>query len=809
MLELGGVVGREHARKVLVIDDDRDFADSLSSLLTFEGYVVEKAYDAAAAHVTLARFRAEVALIDIRLGASSGIDLIGAFRQRRPDIICVMMTAYASVDTAVEALQEGAYDYLCKPFFTEDLLATLERCFDRLTLTHERDAVEATLRRRNQELEQSNARLHRVVQGVQAISLCPTLDQLKSTLLQEVIESVAAAGGAIYLRQGARLVRRHAIGPGYPEIGSGDRPDERAWQSAPSFGGEPSLLTLPLSRDGDPPIGLVAVHAETGRTFSPQDQELGLILTSFGCQAIRVLRALGSLRWSEERLRRITENSPSAISLRDLEGRFVIVNRQFEAWHGIDGADATGRTVEELLPPELARCYAEQDRAVLVAGRAIDAEVEMPFSDGTLHAVLMTTFPVLDGPGEAMGVGTIGTDVSAHRRAQEELRQAQKMEALGQLTGGVAHDFNNLLAVILGNLELMRDVVDGSELRELVDDALESAHSGAELTHRLLAFGRRQTLHPQMTDLRELISEMSRMLERTLGETIEVVKILRGPLWSVEVDRSQVKTSLLNLALNARDAMAGRGTLTIEAANYDNHELRTSRHDRLPPGQYVMITVGDTGAGMPSAVVERALQPFFTTKDVGQGSGLGLSMVYGFVKQSGGSVEITSEPGRGTTVRLYLPRARAERIRLATGQMPSARGHGETILVVEDRADVRKLARKMLERLGYQVLEARDGQSALSLLHERASIDLMLADIVLPGRISGVRLAREASRRHPNLKIVYTSGYAAGMGADTYGINQGVRLIKKPFRKDELAQIVRSTLDGAHQPRPAPTSIQA
>ena len=806
MHERTAFAGQEDGRKVLVIDDDQDFADSLSNLLTLEGYVVEKAYSASAAHAALTGFHAEVALIDIRLGASSGIDLIAAFRRRRPDIICVMMTAYASVDTAVEALQQGAYDYLCKPFFTEDLLATLARCFDRLTLARERDAVEATLRRRNQQLEQTNARLHRVVQSMQAISRCLTLHELNGTLLEEVVGNVAAAGGAIYLKQGTRLVRKHALNSDYPET----EPDERAWQTASlPGGGSPSSLGLPLSCD-DEPIGLVAVHADAGRTFSPQDQELGLILTSFGCQAIRVFQALENLRWSEERLRRITENSPSAISLRDLEGRFVVVNKQFEAWHGVDGAQVTGRTVDELFPPGLALRYAEQDREVLAAGQAIDREVEMPFSDGTLHSVLMTTFPVLDGPGEAMGVGTIGTDVSAHKRAQEELRQAQKMEALGQLTGGVAHDFNNLLAVILGNLELIEEALeDGPALRELVEDALESARSGAELTHRLLAFGRLQTLHPQATDLRALIWDMSRLLERTLGETIEVVRILPDQLWHIEADRSQVETSLLNLALNARDAMAGGGTLTIEAANVDSHELRTGGYDSLPPGRYVMIAVSDTGVGMPPEIVERAFQPFFTTKEVGHGSGLGLSMVYGFVKQSGGSVGITSEPGRGSTVRLYLPGARADPVGAATLQIRRARGGGETILVVEDRPDVRKLARRILSRLGYQVLEAHDGQSALTLLQEQPAVDLMLADVVLPGRISGVALAREASQRHPDLKILYTSGYAAGMAVDAYGPDQPIRLIKKPFHKHELAEIVRSTLDGVPEPRSAvPPSLR-
>jgi signal transduction histidine kinase/ActR/RegA family two-component response regulator len=463
-----------------------------------------------------------------------------------------------------------------------------------------------------------------------------------------------------------------------------------------------------------------------------------------------------------------------------------------------------------MFPPDVASRYAGQDREVLAAGQAIDREVEIPFSDGTLHSVLMTTFPVFDGPGEAMGVGTIGTDVSAHKRAQEDLRQAQKMEALGQLTGGVAHDFNNLLAVILGNLDLLREMLEAdSKMHELVDDALESARSGVELTHRLLAFGRGQTLNPQATDLRQLLSDMSRLLERTFGETIEVVKILPDQLWSVDVDRSQVETSLLNLALNARDAMAAGGTLTIEAVNIDNHQLRTSMHDSLPPGRFVMIAVGDTGVGMSPGVVERALQPFFTTKEVGHGSGLGLSMVYGFVKQSGGGMEITSEPGRGSIVRLYLPRASARPVGVVTRRIERARGHGETVLVVEDRPDVRKLTRKLLSHLGYRVLEAHDGPSALTLLREQPEVDLMLADVVLSGRISGVALASQASARHPKLKILFMSGYAPGIMPGEQAPDPGIRLIKKPFRRDELAEILRRTLDDALEPQPtAPNSIE-
>ena len=796
MLEGSGSVGARGGR-VLLIDDDQDFADSLAALLELEGYLVETAHDSGAAHAALVDFRAEVALIDVRLGEASGMELIAAFRRHHPDVICVMMTAYASVDTAIEALQQGAYDYLCKPFVSEQLLAALERCFDRLNLARERDAVEAKLRRRNQELEQMNVRLHRVTQSMQAIASCLSLRDLNRTLLEEVVASVGARGGAVYLRTGSQLVREFSIGTGMFSPGEGA-------ESAAAHGADGTTLNLPLACDGAAHIGVVVLQANPGATFSLRDRELGVILTSFGCEAIRVLRAVESLRTSEERLRRIAENSPSAISLRDLDGRFVIINRQFEAWHGFDAARATGRTVGELFAPDLAQCYAAQDREVLEAGRAINQEVEIALQDGAAHSVLMTTFPVHDGAGAVIGVGTIGTDLSAHKRAQDELRQAQKMEALGQLTGGVAHDFNNLLAVILGNLELVQEMVDeGSELSELVEDALDSASSGAELTHRLLAFGRRQNLHPQTIDPRQLIEDMSRLLERTLGRMIEVIKVLPERLWNVEVDRSQAETGLLNLAINARDAMPDGGTLTIEAANVENPVLQAMPHDQLRPGYYVRISVADTGAGMPPDVVERALQPFFTTKDVGQGSGLGLSMVYGFLKQSGGGIEIVSDPGRGSTMRLYLRRAAFEPGHIPAIPPDDHRGRGETILVVEDQPEVRRLTTRILSRLGYQVLEAENGSSALELLEARSDIDLMLADVVLPGRVSGTALAQQANGRYPKLKILHISGYAHGTrgeaGADGEtpdGSDRPIRLISKPVRKNELAAIVRSTLDG-------------
>ena len=508
-------------RRVLIIDDDRDFADSLMHLLTLEGYIVQRAYSVSAARDALIVFDAEVALVDIRLGEESGLTLVSEMRQDHPDILCIMMTAYESAETAILALKEGAYDYVCKPFYSEDMTATLERCFERIRLTGERELAEA------------------------------------------------------------------------------------------------------------------------------------------------------------------------------------------------------------------------------------------------------------------------------------RLRQAQKMEAIGELTAGIAHDFNNLLAVILGNLELViEEVGDNTNLRELIDDALSATQSGKELTHRLLAFGRRQTLHPQRIDVGELVKEILKFLERTLGEGVVIKHVSRGNLWPIEVDRNQLEMSLLNLAINANYAMPDGGILQIETANEVLEHSEVLSLEGLRSGEYVVISITDTGVGMTQEVAAEAVRPFFTTKEAGEGSGLGLSMVYGFVSQSGGQFAIRSEVGKGTVVRLYLPRAEqaTAAVLQKTGQVEHENGNGERILVVEDRHAVRRTARRMLAGLGYDVIEAVDGDDALELLSGGGHVDLLFTDIVLPGRLNGLRLAREARIQHPDLKVLYTSGYPQdALQKEATDLGQ-IELIRKPFTKNELARLVRKTL---------------
>jgi PAS domain S-box-containing protein len=365
------------------------------------------------------------------------------------------------------------------------------------------------------------------------------------------------------------------------------------------------------------------------------------------------------LRESEERFRGIIENSPAAIFLKDLEGRFQVVSSKFEDWYGISAADLVGKKSHDIYPREFADKYAAQDREVIETEATCERETNIPFADGTERAIVMTKFPVRDGNGKIVGIGAFNSDVTAYREAEERLRQAQKMEAVGQLTGEFAHDFNNLLTVILGNLDLIEGVVErGSRESDMVVRSIRAAERGAELTDRLLAFSRKQTLLPRVTDVEALVAGMRELLDRSLGELVELhIAVPRECLWPCYVDPSQLESALLNMSINARDAMPNGGRLAIETANaYFSAEEPETGVD-IGPGEYVMLRVADTGCGMSRDILDRAFEPFFTTKDVGKGTGLGLSMVYGFAKQSGGDVKIISQPGGGTVVTLYLPRA--------------------------------------------------------------------------------------------------------------------------------------------------------
>jgi signal transduction histidine kinase len=382
---------------------------------------------------------------------------------------------------------------------------------------------------------------------------------------------------------------------------------------------------------------------------------------------------------------------------------------------------------------------------------------------------------------------------------QQQLVQAQKMEAVGQLTGGIAHDFNNLLTVITGAAEILSDAVTGQpELATTVAMIDEAAQRGAELTQRLLAFARKQPLQPRATDTNELVSTAVKLLRPTLGENIEIKTMLEEHAWPALVDPGQLTTAIVNLAVNARDAMPNGGKLTLETGNVRLDESYAEANPEVSPGAYAMIAVSDNGTGIPAAIIDKVFDPFFTTKEVGKGTGLGLSMVYGLVKQSGGHIKIYCEDGHGTCIKLYLPRAVGRDVEFfgTATAVPIERGT-ETILVVEDDPLVRNYAIAQLRALGYRTIPAANADEALALVDQGTPCDLLFTDVIMSGSKNGRELADDLARRRPEIKVLYTSGYSQSAIVHNGRLDPGVLLLTKPYRRSELARMIRTALNGA------------
>jgi len=493
----------------------------------------------------------------------------------------------------------------------------------------------------------------------------------------------------------------------------------------------------------------------------------------------------------EER-RRIFETSNDLILVTDTGGNFIQVSPSVTAILGYQPSDMIGHSAVEFIHPD----DLEHTRKEMRAARRGQSKrsFETRYVDNMGKAVALNWTGTWSEPVQRHFF--IGRDLTEKQAAEAQLRHAQRMDAVGQLTGGVAHDFNNILTVITGTIGILREAVaDQPQLVTIADLIDEAAERGANLTKHLLAFARKQPLQPLEIDVNALVLESAKLLHPTLGKHIEIAPLLAEDAWTALVDPSQLTTAVLNLALNARDAMPNGGKLTIETGNIVLDESYANMHSELAPGSYVMIAVSDTGSGIPAALLERVFEPFFTTKEVGRGTGLGLSMVFGFVKQSGGHVKIYSEEGHGTSVKIYLPRATGLQQTAAEALVSgTVEGGKETILVVEDDTMVRRYVMTQIESLGYTTLEAANASEALRIVDEAPAIDLLFTDVIMPGGMNGRQLVEEALRRRPNLKTLYTSGYTENAIVHHGRLDSGVLLLVKPYRKAELARMIRLAL---------------
>ena len=506
------------------------------------------------------------------------------------------------------------------------------------------------------------------------------------------------------------------------------------------------------------------------------------------------LEAERQLRQVEERQTAIMRSLPIALYSAAIGFGFVGPRFISEAIANLVGfppsalRDDPQLWVERIHPEDRERVLAEVAQITELGGMA--TEYRWVCADGS-HRWFLDRAVLIRHEGRPFEIFGSCLDITDRRHVEQQLIQSQKMEAIGQLTGGIAHDFNNMLTVVIGNLDSLARSLKGTGRNfDRAQMALTGALSCAELTRRMLAFARRQPLQPSAVHLGDMSRNIAKLLSRTLGERIQIDVRIADDLWHVLADPAQVESSLINLAVNARDAMMDGGILTIQARNVDRDE----RDGDVPEGQFVLLSVTDTGIGMTPEVLERALEPFFTTKRLGHGTGLGLSMVYGFVKQSGGHVKIISTPGRGTSVRIYLPRTDSLPATIgAAGEDLSLSGRDRTILLVEDDAGVRAVTAAMLKELQFNVIEADNGARALDIVDRESDIDLLFTDIVMPGGMNGFELGRLARERRPQLPVLYATGYSASYAAP----EKGADMLAKPYREADL----RSKLRGLLQPR--------
>ncbi|MEQ5844391.1 MULTISPECIES: response regulator [Paraburkholderia] len=842
--------GAKVAGRVLVVDDNTDLRDYMHRILSQAGHEVMVAVDGQDALEKVRANAPDLVVSDVMMPRLDGFGLVRELRgdPALRETPVLLLSARAGEEARVGGFESGADDYLTKPFSARELLA---RVAGNLQLARLRRETERNLREESRTLEILNRvgtavaaelDLSRAVQVVTDAATELTGAAFGSFFYNVQPQADSDGSYMLYSLSGApkeafaRLPRPRITalfgttfkGEGIVRVDDVTK-DPRYGQNAP-FNGMPaghlvvrSYLAAPvISRTGEVLGGLLFGHPEPG-VFGTRAERFVVGIAAQAAIAIdnarlyqaaqteiaertRAEQALLDLNETLERRiseavadrDRLWELSEDLLVVADFEGSLQRISPSWESTLGYSVRWLMSHSYMELVHPDDVAMVTEQLERLRRTGMPTRYESRLKRTDDTWRWIAWT----LSFDRVSDRVHGVGRDVTADKEtaealqhAEEALRMSQKMESIGKLTGGVAHDFNNLLQVIGGNLQLLvKDVAGADKAEQRVRNALAGVERGANLASQLLAFGRRQPLAPKVVNLGRFIRELDDMFRRALGDGIEIETVVSGGLWNTLVDPFQVENALLNLAINARDAMHGHGKLTMEAGNASLDDVYAQRNADVTPGQYVMVAVTDTGSGMPPEVRERAFEPFFTTKPEGQGTGLGLSMVFGFVKQSGGHVKIYSEPGHGTTVRLYLPRVRQEEDREFQVDAGPAMGGAETVLVVEDDEEVRATVVEMLTDLGYTVLKTSDAQSALAIVESGVPIHLLFTDVVMPGPLRSTELARKARECLPAIAVLFTSGYTDNAIVHAGRLDEGTELLSKPYTFEALARKVRHVL---------------
>jgi len=933
--------GEMPERRILIVDDDRDFADSLADILQLRGYTPAVTTSEREALARIKEFEAQVALLDIHLGRGSGIELIHKMRDARPAVLCIMMTAYVAIDTAIEAIHQGAYDYLRKPINVDDLLTTLARCFDKIRLEEEKAEAQRALKATNQELNEINARLRNMVESTRGLAACSYINDLGPLLLEEFAQNMAAKGGSMYLRDADNLRLVHVLDPGHspdiipfpPKKGSmlemamdrgqpvlihDIRNEDGIASSGWSGYEDDSLLVFLLLDEKEDTVGFITLHNKQPPPFTYQDFELGTLMASYSCEKLRATQAIETLRKRETEYRKLFNNLPDVFYRTDLDGKIVMaspaivnllgskmeeiigtnardyylypqkrdellellsekesvdgfefqlkrknatviwvsVNAHYcrDEAHNIIGVEGIIRDVTERKKSEeahmrLATAVEQAAELILItdtdgtiqyvnpsferitgytreeligensrilksgkhdqafykdlwdtihSGNVWRGRIVNKTKNGRLYQEEATITPIRDSAGNIINFVGVKRDVTRESMLEKQLQQAQKMEAIGTLAGGIAHDFNNILAAISGYSELARlDMKNNPRATNNLDKVLKASYRAKELVSQILTFSRRADYENKPVHISSIVKEALKLMRASLPTTIEIQQNIDQDIGNVLADPTQIHQVLMNICTNAGHAMRDMGGILQVTLNRPKGDPEfTLQFPGQDPESHLRLKISDTGHGMPPEVLERIFDPYFTTKEKGEGTGLGLAVVHGIVKNHNGHIAVSSKVGKGSTFCVYLPRIarRAKRWQKDTAQtIPRGNEH---ILLVDDEKDIVQMEQQMLERLGYLITIRTDSEKALQDFQSQPNkFDLVITDMTMP-KMTGDLLAQEIRKIDPAVPIILCTGFSTKISAETarsIGISE---YMLKPLALDKLAKTVRDLLDG-------------
>ena len=829
----------KQCKTILIIEDEEILRQSLSDFLEDRKFRVLTAENSREGLAIYKREQPDLVLTDLGMPGTDNLDALTRAGELSPGTPLIVVSGTGHIGEVVRALRLGAWDYILKPIGDMSVIShTVEKALERSRLIQENHESQMELERkvseRTRELEVANAnlsgineRLRKVVETTRSLSACHETSVFGFRLLEGFASHMQATGGSLYLIENNGLRRVHTLDSGHtPEFIPFPLPVDSVFQRTIERGeplliedsakdshfrssgweGYPdgSLLCFPLSDEQGETVGVLTLHSKTRLPFGEQDREIGAILTSYSSETLRAVRAVEDLREGERRFRELVELLPDVVFETDVNNRLTFANRKAFELFGYTQADLDdGLGLLAMVIPE-ERPQLSDRFAQRLKGEDLGREECTGLArDGKTFPVLLHTSPI-QRKGKCIGLRGIIIDISERKKSMEEkealqdqLNQAQKMEAVGRLAGGVAHDFNNMLGVILGHSEMALERLDTVHpIHADLDEIRKAAQRSADLTRQLLAFARKQTVTPKVLNLNETVSGMLKMLGRLIGEDIELSWQPGADLWQIHMDPSQIDQILANLCVNARDAITADGKISIGTANKVLQRSQLSEHLGVASGEYVQLTFSDNGCGMDKETLSHIYEPFFTTKEMGKGTGLGLATIYGVVKQNNGFIEVSSKPGQGTTFRIFLPRhaVLVEQCPEESTAEISPPAH-ETILLVEDDPTILKMTEMMLKQMGYDVLAANTPGEAVRLAEARSDqIHLLITDVIMP-EMNGRDLARNLLAIHPGLKHLFMSGYTADVIAHRGVLDEGVHFIQKPFSKKDLAVRIREALE--------------